>query len=434
MKPRRLSADPLPRSPLDFVHPLVIRAPEVEGGVILTEVRPEHALMVLRALRLVLAWCRGPELAAPILRPAPLDEWEAGLHQATLPEGLWAPLVTIAAELRRPGRADAKPLAQACFALSEWALGEEARGTALLFAEAAALAWPANARHAWIVGRMLRNAGRLREGELWLRRAARVAVWSMDWETQDLALHSLGNLHLQQGSFSEARRYLGKALSLAQRHRQKEREGAVSHDLFQVFVETGDHSRAEQMAARAFGLYDRGHPNLPKLAHDVVYLWLKQRRFQLALPVLRALLPFLPLPHERLRLVASITRAAGATGDPDLFQAGRLEVREISQNPSPEVRALLSGALIDVAYGAASLEDWEYAAECLTMALEIAHQRAAYDDAAEAEIALSRVRQYELAERSRRTVPGLAAELAEALLESLENASQGSPAGSGGPT
>lgn len=421
MKPRRSSEAPLPRSPLDFVYPLTIRAPGAEGGAVLAEVGDRYALTVLRALRLVLAWSRGPDLAAPVLRPDPLDEWEAALHSARIRKPLRMPLIALAAELRRPERTDPGALAQACFAISEWALGAEAEGTALLFAEAAALVSPTNARRAWIVGRMLRNAGRLREGELWLRRAARVAVWCTDWETQDLALNSLGNLYFQQGNLKEALRYLARALKLAKRLSMKEREAAVSHDLFPVFVLSGDHSRAEEAAIRTFELYGPGHPNLPKLAHDVVQLWLRQGRFPLALPVLRALLPCLRLPYERLRVLAATVRAAGACGYSAAYEAAWTEAWDLVQDPSPEVRSVLPAVLVDLGFGAGSLGDWEHAAEALRLALQAANERGAYEDAAQAELGLEMVQRYERIETPRRVLTGPAAHLSDAFVRSLES-------------
>ncbi len=421
MKPRRSSADPLPNSPLDFVYPLTVRAPGFEGGAVLEEVQPEYAAMVLRALRLVLAWSRGAELAGSVLLPDLMDAWETELHSARIEEGLWAPLVTIVAELRRSAEARPEIVAEACFALTEWALGNNARGTALLFAEAAALASPTNARRAWIVGRMLRNGARLREGGLWLRRAVRIAVWRGDAETQDLALHSLGNLYLQQGLFGEALEYLSRALTLAQRHRLKHRAGAVYHDLFQVCVVTGNHSRAEEMAICAFELYGAGHTNLPRLAHDVVYLWIEQGRYSLALPVLRALLPHLPSPHERLRVLASTTRAAGACGDRATYHSANTEALALIRRPTPEMDGFISGALIDLGYGAASVSDWDYAATALRLALESAQARGAHDDAAEAESALNMVARYQSVETPRRPSSGRAAQLADALVRGLES-------------
>jgi tetratricopeptide (TPR) repeat protein len=425
MKPRRSSDAPLPRSPLDFAYPLTIRAPGAEGSAVLAEVRPEHALTVLRALRLVLAWSRGPELAAPILRPGPLDDWEAELHAARIRKSLRMPLIVLAAELRRPERADPKAVAQACFAMSEWALGARAEGTALLFAEAAALVWPTNARSAWIVGRMLRNSGRLREGELWLRRAARVAVWCADWETQDLALNSLGNLYLLQGAFPEARRYLSQALMLARRQNMKEREGAVAHDLCNVFTHLGEHSRAEELAVLAFHRYGDGHPNLPRLAHDVVHLWILQGRFRLALLVLRALSSLLRLPHERLRVLGSTARAAGGCGDRAAFEAAWAEAWELVRQLTAEVRATLSGVLIDLSYGAIGFSDWERATDALTLALDSARERGAEDDKAEAEAVLELIGRQEREEVPRPSLSSPSALLTESIVRMLERFASG---------
>ena len=140
----------------------------------------------------------------------------------------------------------ASEISKCCLAIVDWASGVGARETALLFAEAGALAWPENARMAWVSGRMFRTHGRHRLAEYWLRRASRVAVWRDDLETQDLALNSLGNLCSQQGSFVDALSFLSRALRVARKHKIKGREGAVTHDLFAVAVVTGDHAKAER--------------------------------------------------------------------------------------------------------------------------------------------------------------------------------------------
>jgi tetratricopeptide (TPR) repeat protein len=427
MKRRRRSDAALPRSPLELSYPLEVRGPGMEGAAILDEVPPDAAPFVLKALRLVYAWSRGPELAGPLLRRDELALWEREVAAAGLEDGLWEPLVTIAAGLKRPERAGPDEIAKACFVVSEWALGKNAESTALLFAEAAALAWPEHARYAWIVGRMLRNHGHPREAEIWLRRAARVAVWCDDWETQDLALNSLGNLFAQQGSFSEALHYLTRALKLAQRQSMKEREGAVTHDLFLVSIYTGKYAQAEQLACCTFELYDGDHPNLPKLAHDVAYLWSEQGRFQLALPVLRALLPFFRVVEERILVLGAMARAAGACGERELFERVWTEAWELMKRPSPVASAFAPPGLFYLGLGAASLGEWERAAEALSLALEKARERQAHDDITKACAALEMVRRHKHAEHSRHPVGGrMAAQLADAFVRTLERSVPGS--------
>jgi tetratricopeptide (TPR) repeat protein len=421
MTRRRRGDAALPPLPLELAYPLEVRGAGMEGTAVLDELPARSALVVLKALRLVYAWSRGPELAGALLRRGELEDFEKEIVASGLEDGLWEPLVAIVAELRCPAAARTGALGLGCFALSEWALGAGAESTALLFAEAAALAWPEHARYAWIVGRMLRNHGRFREAELWLRRAARVAVWYEDWETQNLALNSLGNLYVQQGAYGDALRYLTRALSLARRQKMRDREGAVTHDLFLLSIYTGKHIEAEKLAVAAFSLYGCEHPNLLKLAHDVAYLWSEQGRFSLALSVLRALRRFFELPQDRLLVLGAMARAAGACGDDELFTQCWNEAWTIVHTLNPEAHANVSAGLLYLGLGAAGLSQWGRATDALTQALDAARNRQAHDDVLKAESALEMVCRHEWVEHARRTSPGAAsARLAEAFVRSLE--------------
>lgn len=425
MKRRRTSEADLPHAPLEFAYPLAVPGPGAEAVCVLAEVPAEHALLVLRTLRLVHAWTRSPEATAALFRREALDAWEAEVIADPFDgaDGLWAPLAVIAGELRRPERADAAVIAQACLAASDWALGARAERTALLFAEAAALAWPGNARYAWLVGKLARNQSRLREAELWLRRAARLAAWAGDWETQDLAFNTLGNLHAHQGAYDRALRYLTRALTLAQRRGMKEREGAVSHDLFVVLMTTGDLPRAEVHALRAYKLYGEDHPHLRRLAYDVAHLWAEQGRFAAALPVLSALAPHFPEADLQLRVQAATARAAGAEGMVADFAAAWERAWRLVRDDQAEVRSALPSILIDLGRGASSLGKWELAAQALNLALESAQEQGVNDAVTQAEGLLLIVRRRERTDVSR-LVPSASAarHLASAFVRSLSTA------------
>jgi len=424
MKPRRQSDAPLPRAPLEFSYPVVVRPPGAEGRSVLTEVPEPLALHTLKALRLVLAWSGGPQTASPLSRRREMDRWEADVLATPAEDGLWEPLVVLVGQLRRPRTAQASVIGQCCLAIADWAASAGADETAVLFAEAGALSWPDNPRLAWVAGRMLRTRGRYRLAEYWLRRAARVAIWGDDLETQDLAFNSLGNLFSQQGSFVDALEYLTRALRVARRHRIKGREGAVTHDLFAVAVLTGDHLKAERLAAGAFQLYGADHPNLPKLAHDVAQLWLRQSQFALVLPVLRALLPLFDAKQDRLRVLASTARAAGACGERQEFEHAWTEAWAIAHAPTVETAAVVPAALVDLGLGAASLSDWSHATEAFSLALQTAEERGAHEEAANAEMGLEMVKRSERIEIPRRVRSGAAAQLADAFVHSLERAAE----------
>ncbi|HEX8359321.1 MAG TPA: tetratricopeptide repeat protein [Longimicrobium sp.] len=397
MNRRRTSEADLPHAPLEFAYPLAVPGPAAEAVCVLEEVPPERALLVLRTLRLVHAWARGPDVSAALMRREALDAWEAEVIADPFDgaDGLWAPLAVLAGELRRRELADTAVIAKACLAASDWALGARAERTALLFAEAAALAWPGNARYAWLVGRLARNQSRFREAELWLRRAARVAAWAGDWETQDLALNTLGNLHAHQGAHDRALRYLTRALTLAQRRGMKEREGAVSHDLFVVLITTGDFRRAEAHALRAYDLYGEDHLHIRRLAYDIAHLWTEQRRFAAALRVLNALTPLFPEPDLQLRVQAAMARAAGAEGMVEEFVAAWERAWDLVRDHEGDVRSALPSILVDLARGAVSLGEWARATQALDFALESAREQGVHDAAARAGVLLSMVRRQE---------------------------------------
>jgi tetratricopeptide (TPR) repeat protein len=387
---RRRSDDALPRSPLDFAHPLEVRAPGTEGAAILEEVAPAVALVLLKALRLVNAWSRGPDAVGDLVRCKQMSSWEEDVLLAGIDEQLRAPVAMIASALKKPGRADANAVARCCFAITEWALGQGAEGTALHFAEAAALAWPENARYAWVTGRMLRNASRFSEAESWLKRAARVAVWRDDWEAQDLALNSLGNLYVQTGRFADAQRCLDHAFNAALRNKLRDRESAVTHDLLMLHAFTGQWQRAEEMALRSFDLHPPDHPNILKLAHDTAQLWIETGRADLSLTILYTLLPRFQAPEERLRVLASTIYAAGFADDRSVYDAAQPEARRIIGEMGDSA-GTLSWALLDIGIGAACMGDWEYATEILTFTLASTQDAGIQGADAKAEAALNSV-------------------------------------------
>lgn len=399
MKRRRRSDAALPSSPLEFAYPLSIPAPEGQGGVILSELPDTCGATVLRVYRLLLAWIQGPELSGEILDPAELRQLEEEILHSDLDQEITAPLATIVGELIQPDQADIAMISWSCLVFNEWLLEIGADETHLLFGEAAALAWPNHARYAWIAGKLFRRSGKLREAEAWLKRALRVAVWNLDSETQNLALNSLGNIYAQQGRYKEGMRYLTQAHRHALRERLSERQAAVVHDLFLLYSWLGEHSRAEALAAQALVLYGPDHEMLPKLAHDLAHLWNNQGKFSLALPVLRQLEPHFSAPEDRLRVLASEARAAGACLDHEVFDEAFEEAFRIVQKGGRDVEPVLPTTLVELGWGAASIGDWTKARTALQLGLDAAGKRFEHDAAVQAELALEMVARHERIEQ-----------------------------------
>ena len=200
MAVRRRSDSELPHAPLELLHPLLLPGAEIPGAEIVGELGcTGDATTLLQLYRAVLAWSAHPENAPSFDRGA-MERTEYALLSRG-PDALASPAGLLAGYMSRPETATQREVSWACICIADWATERGARGTALRFTEAAALAWPRHARYAWMVARMLRAQDRVRESEAWFRRAHRVAVWSDDWEAQARTLNSLGNLNLAIGRF-----------------------------------------------------------------------------------------------------------------------------------------------------------------------------------------------------------------------------------------
>jgi tetratricopeptide (TPR) repeat protein len=417
---RRQSTAPLPHLPLHFAAPLNVPGPGAEGAVLLAELSDAASMHLLRALRLVLAWCRtrAADGAAPGVPE--VQRWGGTLRDAddAVPRDA---LRALAAALADGSESCAEAVAAACFAISEWAEDVDAEGTSLLFAQAAALAHPRCARSAWKAGRMLRDHGKTREAELWLRRAAKVAVWMGDAETQNLAINSLGNMYYRHGNYHEALRWLTRAAALARRL-SAERRGAVTHDVAVVYITLGEFGRAEELAATALTLYGPGHPNLPRLAHDVALSWSQQGRFELVLPVMQEVLQHQLDEEMRLRALAAVARAAGTGGDRDTYEAAWAEAWTLSQRPGAHIRVVLAGALVDLGCGSASIGEWSRARMALLRAHATAVEMSEHDVVVRTEALLEMVDRYESGLEPAQAEAEPATSLAEALLHSMRRA------------
>jgi tetratricopeptide (TPR) repeat protein len=352
----------------DFTTPLTIPGGAAAGADVVRELPPELVLPVWQTLRSVLIWAaEEPALRGDLFEPCAMADWERALLQDTWEPELRSPLVVLVGELAIPMEASPETIARACLCVTEWALGQDHVTTALAFAEAAALAWPQHSRFSWLAGGLLRRHGRLREAEQWLRRAARAAASTMDWESQTLARHSLGNVLRELGRNPQAARALGDALRVARRHKLRPLEGEILHDLFIVASLSGQ--GGDEYAQSAFDIYRDGHPRLPAFAHDVASIWLLRGCHAQALTVLEHLPPLIELPEERIKVWASLAWAAAECGESGTYREAADEVWMLLSDPDVPHSA---SALLELAVGATRMRAWDEAEQAVTEAVGIA--------------------------------------------------------------
>ncbi|HEY0024822.1 MAG TPA: hypothetical protein VGB24_18050 [Longimicrobium sp.] len=420
---RHQSSAELPPAPLDFAFPLAVPGAEVLGAVIMFEAPTPFSLHLFQALRHVMAWAQWAAHDSELFDGDGMRAWEAQvLTTEGVDEALWAPVGVIAGEMCRPDDVDVPRLAKACLAITDWAIGDGAHGTALAFAEAAAAAWPNNARMAWMTGCLFREQGRTPQAGQWFQRARRVAVWTGDAEVQAIATISAGNLRVLAGDLPGGREMLKSALRVAKRHRLAEWIPKALHDLFVVSTYAGQFDEAEGYARQAATAYGSAHSNLKDLALDVTHFWIQQGHFPRAFRVLREMEGRFTIPDRQARVAASTARAAGAMGDVEAFFAAWSEAWRLLD--SGAVDHLRAPAALELGLGALSLKLWEDAEFALGIARAAAEATRDGEILARAESALDHLDRRQAVDdqlRMKRSGRGaghdLAAHLARSLME-----------------
>lgn len=357
------------------VPPALIYGSEpLEGGSVLQELRGETGLLLWQALRDVTLWaCTPPVERTGLFSP----EAERRRVAEILSVGPQAPLEealgVITGMVGRPERTRAEQVALACRRIAQWAEAQGHLATALAFFQGAALACPGDAASAFKVGQIARKRAENARAESWFRRTIALARQAGDWSSYALAFLGLGTLYMQKGNFPIARKFYVRCLRAARRHCLKDTLGCANHDLMAISILSGSTEGVERYARAAFDAYGRGNQRLPRLAHDVAYFWITQGHFSRAIPVLRALVPHTRSASEQLILFSNLARAAGATGNRDLFDQGWDRALEIIDQGTVVDQS--AEAWLELAHGAVSLKQWARASRAAGRALELATNR-----------------------------------------------------------
>lgn len=354
--------------------PLVRGSDLLEDAEMRSELAGVIGALLWRALQDVVTWVSvHPSERKGIFPPNAERERIAELMLAGVDPKLEEPLTTLAAMTGKPGRARNELVNLACLRITNWADRQGKLSTALAFAHAAALVCPGDASTAYAVGRIARRRAEYATAEASFKRAILLARQRENWAPYALAFSGLGALHMQRGNFPAARKFHTRVLRAARRYGLRDIEGGALHDMFTIAMLSGRDEEAEVFARDAYRIYRSGHRRLPHLAHDAAYFWMIRGHFARALPVFLAVLSCVEDPAERIAILANTARAAGATGEKEIFEQSWADVWEIStRRGNAEAHA---EALLELARGASCLGDWdraEYATDC---ALEIARTR-----------------------------------------------------------
>lgn len=364
-QPRRLSPDRrwrLPPIPAHASHSFA-------GASLLEELSGTLGFALWQSFRDVQLWTSTPERErVRLFAPG------AVASRATTPaREIRVPLGVLLDMVKEPAGAQEEAVGGACAEISRWAEERGAIASALAFAEAAAGASPQDAALAYAAGRLARRRGEYARAESWFLRAAGLGRRSGDWESYAIAWVGMGKLQLLRGSLHRARRVLLRALRVARRNRFRGIEGMALHNLVLVATESGDLAGAEAWASEAVRTYGPGHAEIARIAHDLAHIWNLQGLFGRAQAVFQALLPHFTDPADRLFVLSNLVRSAGGAGDRGVFRDAWAEAWTLAE--SPHAQDGVSRAMLDLARGAASAGENEFAAQAAGRAAALAAGR-----------------------------------------------------------
>lgn len=327
-----------------------------DGAAVLDELCGERALLVWQTLRDVHLW-----IAADVPSGAVLFGRGAGTRRIRQIHASFGDdpvvhdaLLEMGAVLKGTAR-NPQGISAACAALAEWASDSGFPRTAFAAAFLGATASPRDPGSCRLAGVMARRNGDHLRAEAWLRRALSISRRRLDGQNYGLALMGLANLHMLRFEAGPAIRRLRQALKAARRFALWDLRALAYHDLFLVASTHGHPVRAARYALMATRGYGHFHPRLTALAHDVAWFLLLRDRPARALDVLREIDSAPLRPQERLFLLSTTARAAGAALDASTYWRLWSDIWLLLDPVLSYDRT--AEALVNLAWGAAGLGD-----------------------------------------------------------------------------
>ena len=405
------------------VPPPLSYGPEtVEGEPILDEVLGDAGLLLWKTARSVRLWAglpvdeRGRAFSADAYRHR-----RQLLKNTPVPEAVRAELKRAALILGGEPVVEAE-IATACRRVAEWAEQQGMLGTAVAFAQAAALTLPEDAAMAREVALLTRKTGEFARAETWFRQAITVARQTRNGPVFIRSYLGLGKMYVLRGNYPAARSAYLRALRGAQRRQLHELAGMAHHELAVVAVrahrpgELGRHVRA------ALEAYGPGHELLAALSHDVAIFWMKEGYFVEAMRVFETISPEFGAPLDRLIRAAALVRASGAAGDRARYAAGMREATRLLRHPAASEG--VATALLNMARGAESAGDLDRATELAERSRQAASARGESEIVLAAEAVADSVkggrRASEVVREQGKRAPRAVARLADDLAEAMD--------------
>jgi tetratricopeptide (TPR) repeat protein len=381
---------------------------EVAGGL---------GVVLWRCARDVVLWASTPAARrSGLFTGTAAERRTRQLEALSIDPELAAPLAVMARMLESPAAIPERLLVNACRRLALWAEQQGHLATALEFMQAGALVAPESAALAYAVGRLARRRAEYDRAESWYVRGIVQARRAEDHRVYARSYAGLGTLYLQRGNLPAARRAFLRCLKAASRHGHADLQGTAYHDLFLTELETGAGPECEVLAENALAAFGSNSGAIARLAFDVAYHWILLGRFAAALRVAQALSPYFDGASEQALVLSMTARSAGGVGDRATFSRAAERLNALLQSGAGADSA--PRALLGLAYGAASLADWQAALGFVQGAIEAARERSEGKILIMAEAALDSIQRHAALDERGAPAAGVSS-LAERFVDAL---------------
>ncbi len=369
------------------IPPAILREPEemLEASQILDEFPGDMGLLLWQTLRDVTLWSSvPPERHAGLFGADAAERRMRLLHASGAEPAVEISLTALTSMVGNPVDARPELVGLLCLQISHWAEARGSLATALLYAQAGALADPMDPGPAFSVGTLATRWRRHTRAETWLRRSIGLARRARQWETYAEAFVELGALYARRDEREMAHTFYVQALRATRRHGLMSLRGAALHGMLLLAMETGALEDAERYARGAKRAYGRGHPRLGELAHDVAYLWVTRGSYERAIPILDRLLTSRVEPVERAFTLALQARALAGAGDAQRYLAAWSEAWSLVRSVAgEEVRHVPT--LLELARAAYAFRDRVHMDQVAPLGVAVATRKREHAIAAEIE-------------------------------------------------
>jgi tetratricopeptide (TPR) repeat protein len=322
-----------------------------------------------RGLRDLQVWLRAsPGREALGREPSPMIVERTALAVAAAPE-LTGAIGTFSLLGSHPQLCSERQVAEACFAVHQWAEPRSLLLIAMLFSEAAA-AVDDDPRWALAAARNCRAAGRYERSARWYARGFGLARAARRTSDAVRALLGYGGLLRTVGRLREALPYFESAARRADRRNRRKLAAETHHDLLLLLTELGEYDQARYHAEGAVRYYARRHRRLPYLVHDVAFLFLRLSHYTPAWMLCESVPGQIARPNDAALVWSTVAWAAAGAGKTDAFRNAERETLQLIGLASEHAPA----TLIHLAEGARALGEWDaakrYAVASATAAAE----------------------------------------------------------------